>query len=418
MLQPLPQEQTIMAETDRISQLPADILDNILGFLPIEDAAKTVVLSTNWGGIWPNLTQLCFAPHFFRRLKNRYSTKHAAFYVITKILLQHKGPTIRKFEVDYYDSKTETVKSRSYDIDQWLLLVTRKGVEEIKLHLVSQEYELPDCVLSCPTLKSLDLDSLLVRPLRSTYMLPNVASLRFGSINFDVFSDLVLDVPSLENLSFEECYEMFHLHIIAKSICSLNIRYCSSRESDSFIPVNMDLRSIRTLHLDSHSLQNFVDDCSRTGLPLRSPALNVEDLNLSGFCFKKETQASPLIRLLHICPNLIKLHISLWCPVTWRCDSTYDDEKDIPSVAEVDRRLPELRSVAQRRKRLVTLKLILFKGFWCEMLFIKELLAALPSLQEVIIGHSNDMDSKRKCEVMERVLHFPRASTEANVTCI
>ncbi|XP_031121357.1 F-box/LRR-repeat protein At3g59200-like [Ipomoea triloba] len=105
---------------DRISQLPADILDHILGFLPIQDAAKTAVLSSIWRDVWFSLTQLNFDHGFFcyiykkHRHANKYAKKSAvSLYVINKILLLHKG-TIRKFVLSFYKVGVVIVREKHY----------------------------------------------------------------------------------------------------------------------------------------------------------------------------------------------------------------------------------------------------------------------------------------------------------------
>ncbi|KAM3357956.1 hypothetical protein P3S68_020887 [Capsicum galapagoense] len=43
---------------DRISELPANVIDRILELLPVKDAAKTSILSKNWRYNWAMLSNL------------------------------------------------------------------------------------------------------------------------------------------------------------------------------------------------------------------------------------------------------------------------------------------------------------------------------------------------------------------------
>nr|GMD24164.1 F-box/FBD/LRR-repeat protein At1g13570-like [Ipomoea batatas] len=74
-------------------------------------------------------------------------------YVINKVLNQHNG-LIRTFVVNFQGNTRKSLKSRSFDIDQWFLFVTRKGVEEIFLSfMVGDDYRFPSYIFSCPTLR-------------------------------------------------------------------------------------------------------------------------------------------------------------------------------------------------------------------------------------------------------------------------
>lgn len=70
---------------DVISNLPEDIINLILVHLPIRDAIRTSILSTNWRYKWDSIPDLVFDRHCFR-----YNTK--AMDVVDHALLHHVGP--------------------------------------------------------------------------------------------------------------------------------------------------------------------------------------------------------------------------------------------------------------------------------------------------------------------------------------
>ncbi|XP_031127801.1 F-box/LRR-repeat protein At3g59200-like [Ipomoea triloba] len=191
---------------DRISKLPVEILDHILGFLPLNDVAKTVVLSSIWRDVWFNLTQINFDDHFFSYLGKKHakdSGKHVKksatdlfLYVIDKVLCKHNG-TIQKFVLNFYHFGIHTIKSWSYDFDQWLLLVTGKGVEEMHIRFGHKIYRLPNCIFSCSTLKRLYLSNVIVEPMKSPYILPNVALLSLEYVNFDPTPHCAFDLKEI-----------------------------------------------------------------------------------------------------------------------------------------------------------------------------------------------------------------------------
>ncbi|CAH9096332.1 unnamed protein product [Cuscuta epithymum] len=296
-----------MARSDRFSQLPEDILDHILGFLPIQDIVRTTVLSTIWRDLWFTLRQLCFDRRFFSYIdkKNRtskYVKKSCAFYIINKVLLQHRG-TIQKFAIDLSQVGKVSIRSRSFDFDQCLDLVVRKGVQEVHLQFWGESYKLPNCIFSCSTVKSLHLCRINIVPIDFPHTLPYLTSLYFEDIRFGP-ADLpyyVIDVPMLKNLSFSNCGDISPFKVTARNLCNLTIKDCCSSQLCSIFPLASNLISIRTLDLHCESLQ---------GLPQETDATNVELLKLEGFRFHNDGLTSAFVHLLCICPQLCKLEIT------------------------------------------------------------------------------------------------------------
>ncbi|XP_031121407.1 uncharacterized protein LOC116024612 [Ipomoea triloba] len=350
------------------------------------------VLSTFWRDIWFSLTQLHFDWRFFIHIRKKYSHARsdiktqniqemkkninmdlfAALYVVNKVLIQHNG-LIREFVFDFhylnrFHSK-KTFRSRSFEFDQWLLFVTCKGVQEIHLSLMPKdEYSLPNCIFSCPTLRRLYLCGVSIGPINDPYILPNVTSLCFKKVNFSPI-DHPVDVPMLENLSFENCYTLPNFNITAQKLHSLRIGSCFCYD----LPINLDLRSIRTLDLDCCSLKVFVNAFTEKGLQQQPIALDVEYLMLStkDHDHDKEDVYSAFIHLLQICPKLCKLDIDLKFTHT------------MPKLSD------EFHTVAQRHTMLHTLKLNSYNGSYAYDMFIKGLLTCFPALEKVFIDEES-----------------------------
>ncbi|XP_031121029.1 putative F-box/FBD/LRR-repeat protein At5g44950 [Ipomoea triloba] len=409
-----------MAGRDRISELPFDIIDKILRFLLIEEVARMAVLSTFWKDIWFSLTHLNFDAKFLKHIEKKYSHAHndnrtknmkkkrrindiwtsAGLHVINKVLIQHNG-FINKFVIDFSHTPRNTLRSRSFDIDQWLLLVTQKGVEEINISLRPEnEYSLPNCIFSCPSLKILHIYGVSIKPINAQCTLPNVTSLQFQDVNFDG-GDLLVDVPMLNSLSFIGCKNMTTFNIAAKKLDHLAILDCSFYEFSD----NLELRYFRSLELDNSSIKDFVYEfIRRTRLPLRQHALNVQHLTIST---KEELSSldnddemrigvSAFMYLLQICPHLRIFDVDL-------------------SFSEILPKLPELLHIVRHGyKMLRILELQEFAGFQRQILFIKELLACSPILEKVVINRgrvTNIYFENNK----EEILHFHRASTKVEI---
>ncbi|XP_019149858.1 PREDICTED: F-box/LRR-repeat protein At3g26922-like [Ipomoea nil] len=273
----------IQVEKDRISELPVDMLDNIMGFLPIAEAARIAVLSRIWRDTWFNLTRLNFDCHFFDYMIKKYSNDcaTASFHIIYKVLLQNNG-SILKFVVclpaHHSLRYSSTIRSRLFDFEQWMLRVMGKGVEEIHLRFNPNLYDfrLPNCIFSCRTLKSLYLYGVSFKPIHAHSILPNVTSLCCERVNFCDLIPHVANVPMLENLSFIQCKSFSEFNITAPKL-----RYLTIKRQDTWslmLPNTLDIRSICTLDIDCVSIKGFVEVYN---MREESTALKVECLKLS-----------------------------------------------------------------------------------------------------------------------------------------
>ncbi|CAN1264254.1 F-box/FBD/LRR-repeat protein At1g13570 [Linum perenne] len=77
----------------RISKLPHNVLDRILTFLPIKEAARTSVLSSKWRYQWRSIPHLVFDADFAT-----FHEGNKVMLQIYKALLVHQGP-IHRFEL-------------------------------------------------------------------------------------------------------------------------------------------------------------------------------------------------------------------------------------------------------------------------------------------------------------------------------
>ncbi|KAL1819151.1 hypothetical protein ACET3Z_014020 [Daucus carota] len=129
---------------DRISELPRNLQEIILCFLPIRDAVRTSILSTKWRHSWTMIPHLSFDDKMFDyKIPNREWKCHgpemnALKFVsaINKVLIRHNGP-ILKFSLNI-PSECDDQIIHDY-IDQWIPLFTRKGIKQLVL---CDDYEL------------------------------------------------------------------------------------------------------------------------------------------------------------------------------------------------------------------------------------------------------------------------------------
>lgn len=81
---------------DMISDLPNDVMHNIMQFLPFIDATRMSVLSKNWRSNWLSIPELVFDDEFADPLlDNDYDFDACKWSsVISNIVLLHKGPLL------------------------------------------------------------------------------------------------------------------------------------------------------------------------------------------------------------------------------------------------------------------------------------------------------------------------------------
>ncbi|CAI0458470.1 unnamed protein product [Linum tenue] len=133
---------------DRISNLPCNVTERILAFLPIKAAVQTSILSRNWRHRWRITPQLVFDESF----RNGHDESKLMVDIYGALLL-HDGP-ITKFELAIRGSTVE-----SSQVDRLILHLSRTGVRELALQFSCFHYpELHSSLFSAFDLKALKLE--------------------------------------------------------------------------------------------------------------------------------------------------------------------------------------------------------------------------------------------------------------------
>ncbi|CAN1264257.1 F-box/FBD/LRR-repeat protein At1g13570 [Linum perenne] len=139
----------------RISKLPHNVLDRILTFLPIKEAARTSVLSSKWRYQWRSIPHLVFDADFAtfpKRYTCKLGERNKVMLQIYQALLVHQGP-MHRFELaipgmDHYP-----------EIDQLISYLSTKSVKELNIFSTRGLFSevLPSSVFSILNLNSLRL---------------------------------------------------------------------------------------------------------------------------------------------------------------------------------------------------------------------------------------------------------------------
>lgn len=325
------------SKIDRLSSLPWDVLDTILGKLPLRDAARTSVLSRKWGYKWTGLSQLIVDD---KCIRGSVSDKAARWAEIKKIIDQirsrHHGP-IEKFKLIAYCCPNYS------HLDDWITFLTEKGIKELSLQEFSfiMHYKLPSCVFSCPKLSCLELFGCLLRLPSSFRGFDCLKTLQLSqvSITSDTLEILVSNCYILERLTLLNIDHLSHIKIHNQNLryVKIDCKFGDICLGNSSILATVDIRmfpmygrsvqqpdekgrlcnlvrvlgsllSTKRLSLSNHFLEYLVNDVVPPSLPTLASllALNLTEIRFTNL---KEIVAS--IFILRSSPSLKDLHITV-----------------------------------------------------------------------------------------------------------
>ncbi|XP_009621912.1 F-box/FBD/LRR-repeat protein At5g56420-like isoform X1 [Nicotiana tomentosiformis] len=180
-----------MEGTDQIFQLPQPILDHILSFFAIKDAAKTSTLSKVWNSVWTSLSSLNFGDNYFRQSKN----------IVDQILANrlNQNISIKRFKVN-------VPNYRSKDVDNWIEILVTCNIKELFLEVGIYTYnKLPEVVFDAKALNVLSLRGFKLE-------LPS-GGIKFSSLRELYLVDSFLDEQLLQAL----CKICIHLEVLSLS---------------------------------------------------------------------------------------------------------------------------------------------------------------------------------------------------------
>ncbi|XP_051127500.1 F-box/FBD/LRR-repeat protein At1g13570-like [Andrographis paniculata] len=113
-----------MTETDyavdRISDLPRDILNKILSYMPLRDAVRTSTLSSQWRYKWTTIPDLVFD-----RYLERFLNRHNMEAVVDQVLSHHDG-AITRFAINNCHIQSY------YSVGRWLSYLSNHGIKSLE----------------------------------------------------------------------------------------------------------------------------------------------------------------------------------------------------------------------------------------------------------------------------------------------
>lgn len=397
---------------DTISNLPVNILDGILGCLPLKDAVKTSILSRDWRYKWVTRQELEFDYHFFRSFAHDQEAKT----IIYQVLLLHKGP-ILKFSLG------GSYLIKCSDIDHWILSLSKKNVQEFTLHICSHNrYHLPSHFFTFKQLKHLKVDQCFFHPPPGFKGFENLINLDLQQVTFvpAILNNLISKCPLLETLRLNGCtnfdtleidavnLKCFYFEGTSKSICFKNapmlkkLTVClKSSVSRNASPVCSNLTRFFgympcLMELDISGF--LLEYLTMGGLPENhlTALSNVKSFSIQRMLFRNVEEVSIVIYLITSCPKLQKLTIEF-------------GQMDY-AVEPVVQYLRDQSSLSGIMKLLQRVHMSMFSGFEMEMEFVRLILASAPILEKISIWNYSNLLLRPGREMMDEMKQFYQAS--------
>lgn len=224
----------VRSETDSISNLPNNIIDNILGCLPLRDVVRTSILSREWRYKWISSPDLVFDFWF----DQMFLGGHKLEPLIYQILKLHKGPLL-KFVLQVPDLKSNP------DIDEWIRLLPNSTLQELTLHVSRGEaHRLTSHLLSFQHLRNLRLYNCVFNPVPGFKGFTKLVNLELQSVVLEpeLFRTFIASCPAVERLRLIHCTSFDCLELTGPKLKYFEFNGVFKSVSFKNCPVLKDIR--------------------------------------------------------------------------------------------------------------------------------------------------------------------------------
>ncbi|GJT74353.1 F-box/FBD/LRR-repeat protein [Tanacetum coccineum] len=364
------------------SQLPSSIIESILCLVPIQEAARTSILSREWMYRWTKIPNLVFEEDTFQvstvdgaessildqilkqLIKRRTMDKKSKLiYAICQVLLIHDGPI--KFTLSLCLSR------KHVKIDPMLTYLSRKTrVKKLKKKIGWSDHSLPLSHFSFGHLTDLCL-------IRCRFHIPPTFN-RVGSLT------------------------SLYLHEDIRDPCiSGSIGGPTISEIFECLPV------IETFSISLELIRVF-RDIAMHEVPreLSTTLIHLKYLRIDGVYFTSEAELSVLALLIKSSPNLEKLKARVW-----------DDSNFEMSKRRDNFRVEDYSDIML--ERLIELEITSFINAKNQLDFVRLILARSPVLKKVRIFPHYKIRKKEKLKIKSQILgdsiSNPCASPEVQI---
>ena len=294
-------------DDNRISELPEDVLQNILSFLPTKQVFQSTLLSTGWKHVWTTFPILKFdktSVLWSSEKKNdpEVKLKRRNFYKFLNKCLRLRSRQSRRPHIKHFtlEVSVQNHKSKSL-VDRWIRFMVKSNVEELIFFFGGSRirYPLPYSVLVAKSLTVLTLHYLKLDSIRGDINLPSLKRLSLLGVYADnqIIQNLIFGCPMIEDMGISccrgiKCLKIFGLLKVMKILVQNNhldrLELETSNLHDLCINEGrlselnlLPLRNLRKLNISTPIVTEKWLDHNLSGLPL------LENLELV-FCYMLE----------------------------------------------------------------------------------------------------------------------------------
>ncbi|KAJ0698086.1 putative FBD domain, leucine-rich repeat domain superfamily, F-box-like domain superfamily [Helianthus annuus] len=388
-----------------INTLPQTIIENILCLLPIQEAARTSILSKEWRYKWTTIPKLKFGSSTLSKGKNKeklpsdiasarknMDERCKLFNAIHHVLLMRQGPI---HEFTFHTIGTY----HCFELDQIIFHLSRNhAVKKLKLafNRLTFSYKLPLCAFSMHQLTDLDLRNVDIdhQPIFSGFGSLRSLCLYYVKISTKALLHLLSSCPSLKRFTLVSSHLNFILmgFLNVSEYCKLlqlgfiGCKDCTIVELFECLPV------IEHLTIYGGTPQPWlVPDSVPNELPTSL-------IHLKYFCFNRLYFGDDhglifLLILIKCSPNLEKIELEI-------AKGIGDDNETWFGILEENSDV--------RLEHLKELEIHYFRNLNHEMELVTVILARSPKLKKVIIHSLVEKDEES--DMLKILLQAPRAS--------
>ncbi|CAL1408428.1 unnamed protein product [Linum trigynum] len=424
---------------DRITNLPADVIQRILVSLPIKDAAKTSILSSKWRHNWKSIPQLVFDGRFARinRVSESQSDLRSKLTMLNiyKALLVHDGP-ITKFVLSIPGLNFCDL------IDHIVLYFANKGVQDFTLMFDSRifdtserstdDYQMHSSLFSALHLKSLKLRSCELMPPSWFDGFSKLTHLRLGEVTLpsDFFENFLTKCPMLEYLRVIDCEgPAVELEIVAPSLKSFHYAgslrvisfkctplltfvalYTVDTETHDMAAFFASIPTLKQLHASAAFLNKLAAGNGNVPTKFPSPMHGLEVFDMIDLDFHNLEMEHVFVCLIMSAPNLRRLAI--------RLDPCHLDDPPVNNEVSSTGKLLEADDCSGSSKCLQQLREFTIEdscGTQVELDILRFVLATAPLLRRISIRPSHQLSSKKAMKFTVEAMRYKRVSEEAEL---
>ncbi|CAI0458397.1 unnamed protein product [Linum tenue] len=380
------------SNSDRISNLPANVIERILQFLPIEDAAETATLSAQWSQIWAGTPKLVLNG-FLARIHDHGdhpSDSYRSMLNVYKFLMLHDA------KIDNLVLKFPGLRP-SPDIDHMILYLSKKGVEGLTIIFTDDDdidystcpksgRNIPNSLFSARQLKFLKLHGCGFQAPSCFVGFGRLITLELKKVHLgpNFFNKFIPKCSCLEYLSLIECeLDGKKAEIVAPSLITLIF--------------NSDYRSI----------------CFKN-TPLLSTVSTLQDYK---YCYEEtsfevEEDKPDIAAVFASLPAIEELNVGT---EFFLLDDDNDDHQPTEVIGSLQMVLEAEEIPATCFQCLEEFNMHDCRGTKIELELLRFVLATGPVLRKITIEPNDGMDSSKGLDFLMEVTQCRRASKEAEV---